>query len=356
MKILQLFGFGDTNTLLTVAFRRLGYECDAIFSNRMFVTQYPHWTKQYPELKEGVYHWNSANLHDPSTLADLYKFVRQYDLLFAHPPAGVYAWNMGVPFVMWDGGSGNFAFPQKWAKMGSRKLTHEIVRRSYQKAKWCFFNDIDVIYNHWHNLDWAHDRYCYMPLPTDTELFRPMHVEPFDRFTAYFPTRQEATNKGIEEILQGWKLFTTDIPDAQLLITKYGSDVPVTEHYIHHYGLEDTVKWVPLLPKPKYAELLNKADVVIDQVKRGVLGGIADQALSCNRPIICYIKHKWYREQLGESPPVASAQTPQQIAKVLQFAHRARRITIPEGRSFIKRHFEYMTVAKKIINILENSL
>jgi hypothetical protein len=108
VRILQLFGLGDTSTLLTVAFRRLGMDCDLLLSNRAFVTQYPTWTKQYPELADGCYTWDKSNTLDPRTIADLYRFVRKYDLIFTHPPGGADAWNFGVPFVMWDGGSGNF--------------------------------------------------------------------------------------------------------------------------------------------------------------------------------------------------------------------------------------------------------
>jgi glycosyltransferase involved in cell wall biosynthesis len=352
VKMLQLFGFGDTNTLLTTAFRKLGYDCDALFSNRAFVTQMPEWTRKHSNLDHGVYHWDSSNLYDPRAVADLYKFVRNYDFLFVHPPGGAYAWNIGRPFVVWDGGSGNIIFDSSKKQRQKDNLTHEIARRSYKKADWIFYNDIDVIYRSFSRMKWKHERYCYMPLPVDTELFRPLPSVPFPTFTAYLPTRQEVHNKGIDIILQGWRLFIQHVPDAQLLIAKFGSDVPITEFLIREYELTNNVMWVPLVKKPKLVELMNKADVVIDQARRGVLGGIADQALSCSKQVICAIHQPWYEEWLGEAPPVFSAWSPEQICKHLL---RVREMNEPnrKGRRFILRHFEYMTVAKKTLKILE---
>lgn len=354
MKILQLFGFGDTNTLLSVAFRRLGYDCDCVFSNRAFVTQFPKWTRKFPELEHGAYHWDSSDLTSFNPLADLYKFVRNYDLLFVHPPGGSYAWTMGKPFVMWDGGSGNIVFDTGTAHRNKERITHEIARRSYKMAKWCFFNDMDVIYRSWAHMRWKHDNFSYAPLPTDTKLFRPMKVEPFDKFTVYLPTRQEVYNKGIDEILQGWKLFTTLVPDAQLIIARFGADVPVTEHLVRLYELEDSVAWVPVVPKPKLAEIMNRADVVIDQLTRGVLGGIADQAMSCGTRVICPTVNEWYEEWLGEAPPTIQAWNPEELAECLLECYDGKhREKERQGRRFIEKHFEFMTVAKKILPILE---
>jgi hypothetical protein len=46
---------------------------------------------------------------------------------------------------------------------------------------------------------------------------------------------------------------------------------------VNKYGIEDSVAWVPVVPKPKLAEIMNRADVVIDQLTRGVLGGVAER-------------------------------------------------------------------------------
>lgn len=355
MKILQLFGLGDTSTLLTVGLRRLGVDCDLLLSNRAFVTQYPSWTKKYPELTDGCYHWDSSNLLDPSTVVDLFKFVRDYDLIFAHPPAGSYAWHMGKPFTIWDGGSGNFILNKKYndSKM-HKQITREVVRRSYKKADWIFFNDINVLYLAWKNISWNHDRYCYMPLPVDTEVFRPMDVEPFPQFTAYMPTRQEVHIKGIEEILKGWKMFVKDVPSAKLAITRYGSDVPVTEHLIDVLGLKESVVWVPLMPKPKFAEMINKVDVVIDQLMLNALGGVSVQSMACEQRVIVGIKQEWYREQLGKNVPIYNAHTAKQVCGQLLHCHYSNDTQYrKEGRKFIKKHFEYNKVAKRVYDVLE---
>jgi glycosyltransferase involved in cell wall biosynthesis len=123
-----------------------------------------------------------------------------------------------------------------------------------------------------------------------------MDVDKFQHFVVYLPTRQEVWIKGIEEILQGFKMFTTVAPDAKLWMTRYGSDVPVTEHLIYKYDLEDYIQWIPLVPKTKFAEIINKAHVVIDQLKLNALGGVADQAMACEQRVIVAIKEEWYKD------------------------------------------------------------
>ena len=355
MKVLQLFGLGDTSTLLTVGLRRLGVDCDLLLSNRAFVTQYPAWTRNYPELAHGCYQWDKSNTLDPQTIADLYKFVRNYDLVFAHPPAGADAWNFDVPYVMWDGGSGNFFMSEKHeGKRVSDQIKHQTVRRSYKKAKWVFFNDINVLYLAWHNVPWAHENYSYMPLPVDTQVFQPMKVEKDNEFIVYMPTRQEVHIKGIDDILQGFKQFTAHAPDARLYITQYGSDIPIVQHLIEVLELEDKVKWVRLVPKTQFAELINRADVVIDQLKLNALGGVSVQAMACEQRVIVAIKPEWYKEQLGEVPPVLNAHTANDVyMRLLECYTKKHHNLKKKGRKFVQKHFEYNKVALKVNNTLK---
>lgn len=358
MRILQLFGLGDTSTLLTVGMRELGMDCDLLLSNRAFVTQYPAWTKKYPQLKHGCYHWDASNMMDYHTVSDLYRFARHYDLIFCHPPAGAYAWSIGRPYVMWDGGSGNFILDSKYeSNRSSDNIEREIVRRSYKNAQHIFFNDINVIYTAWREMPWMHDRYSYIPLPVDTELFRPMQMTRPEHFTAYLPTRNEVRQKGIEQILQGFKQFTEQVPDARLLITRYGSDVPITQYLVEQLQLKDNVQWVPLVPKQQFARLINIADVVIDQLCLGALGGVSVQAMSCGQRVIVNSNETWYREQLYDTPPVLNVRTADDVCRQLLSCttddHQQLR---HDAREFVLNHFSYMSVAYAVLERLRTSI
>lgn len=358
MKVLQLFGLGDTSTLLTVGMRKLGMDCDLLLSNRAFVTQYPAWTRNYPELAHGCYQWDKSNTLDPRTISDLYKFVRRYDLVFAHPPAGADAWNFDVPYVLWDGGSGNFFMSTKHeGSRASDQIKHQTVRRSYKKAKWVFFNDINVIYLAWNNVSWKHERYCYMPLPVDTDVFQPMKQEPDEHFIIYMPTRQEVYIKGIEDILQGFKRFTAHAPDAKLYMTQYGSDVPITQFLIEQLELEPYVKWVHLVPKTQFAQNINRADVVIDQLRLKALGGVAVQAMACEQRVIVAAKEEWYKEQLGEAPPILNANSADDVyMRLLECYTKKHHNLKKRARKYVLKHFEYNKVASKIKNVLETEI
>ena len=352
MRLLNLFGFGDTAILLTRSFRRLGVDCDAMFSSRAFQTQGPKWTKKYPELDHGIYTWDSSNLQDPRPVAQLMKFCRQYDMLIAHPPSSTYAWMTGTPYCTWDGGSGNFTFDSRSISRKRDIYTHEMSRRSYKHAHYNFMNDIDVYYNAWPQMKWHHDRAGYMPLPVDTDLFKPMDTQPNEQFTIYIPTRMEIMNKGLHLILQGLKSFTTEYPHTSIKITRYGSDVPVMEHLIEQLELDDYIEWVPVVPKQTFAQLLNHADVVIDQLSRGAVGGVTWQALACETPAICAVHHPWYTEQLGTKAPILNAWTPDMLAYHLADVYEDRIGHMPM-REYIQEHFHPDNVARKMLHILE---
>ena len=56
---------------------------------------------------------------------------------------------------------------------------------------------------------------------------------------------------------------------------------------------------------------------MIDQLRLNALGGVADQAMSCNQAVIVAINPHWYREQLDEVPPVFNAHTAQEVCDKL---------------------------------------
>jgi glycosyltransferase involved in cell wall biosynthesis len=218
-----------------------------------------------------------------------------------------------------------------------------------------FFNDINVIYTAWHHLSWAHDRYCYIPLPIDTSVFCPMKKQHLsDHFIAYLPTRQEVYIKGIDQILQGFKQFTTIIDDAELWMTRYGSDVPVTDYFIQKYNLQHNIKWLPLIPKQQFAQIINSVDVVIDQLALGGLGGVAVQSMSCAQRVIVNCNDRWYQEQLGAIPPVLNAKNPQQLADTLLECYYTNHKSLKkQAKHFVDAYFEYNTVATKVKERLE---
>lgn len=360
VKVLNLFGLGNTATLLTVGLRRLGVDCDMLVSNRHFKTQYPDWTASYPELEGHAYIWDKSDTIDPRTVVDLLKFCNQYDFVIAQPPAPIYAWMFRTKYAVWDGGSGNFILNTKWqAPQLASRINYETARRGYKNADYIFFNDINVIHQCAKHIKWMPE-YGYMPLPVDTDVFVPMgeiledRVFKDDRFFVYLPTRQEIYWKAIDQILEGFKMFLQDVPDAQLLITKYGSDVPVVDHLINVMEIEDNVHWVPLVPKPRFAELINSVDVVIDQIKLGAIGGVTVQAMSCGQKVIVNARQDWYREALGESPPVVNAKNSSGVYRGLLDVYQGRYNGLGESaKDYIKKHFDYGKIAERVKEKIE---
>jgi len=315
-----------------------------------------------PELEGHAYLWHKQDMNTPQTLADLLRFVRKYDLVHVHAPGANHAWMFDRPYVLWDGGSGNFIMSKTFEppEGTSGKYNHEAGRRGYKKAKYVFYNDINVIYTCARKMPWLRGhKYGYMPLPVDTDVFRPLPREGWaagaywripenKRFTVYHPTRQEWGWKGVDDILKGFKRFTQDVPTALLLITRYGSDVPMTAFMIRHLKLEENVKFVPLLPKQDFARLINAVDVVIDQVKIHSVGGVTVQAMACEKPVIVSANQRWYNEQLGEGIPVVNAKDEDGVYQALLDVYYGKHGELgKDGRRFVERHHDYRVVSRE---------
>jgi hypothetical protein len=365
MKILQLFGLGNTATLLTAGLRQLGVDCDILLSNRHFITQYPKWTSNYPELDGHVYMWDKSDMRDPMTVVDLFKFCRRYDLVSCHPPAAVYAWMFGRPYTMWDGGSANFVMDKKYQSPSyQERLTHESARRGYKDADYVFCNDINVIYQVMKKMSWMHDRYGAMPLPVDTDVFTP-DKEIYDkrksedeRFIAYLPTRQAYIIKGIDSILRGFKQFVEDCcPDALLRITYYGADAKFTAVMCRYLGILENVEFIRLVPKPEFRNLINMSDVVIDQVALGAIGGVTVQSMACEKPVIVNANQRWYNEQYGEGIPVVNARDVEGVYQGLRDVHNGKYGDLGKpARDYVRRNHHYTKIARGVLKVYESIL
>ena len=354
MKLLNLFGLGDTSMLLTVALNRLGIDTDLLLSNKMFKTHLPSWMRDFPELENHTYVWQAEDAMDFQTVLQLGKFCNKYDHIIAHAPGAVYHHLFKKPFSIWDGGSSHFLWNNIRLSIDAIQYDKEAARRGYYRAKHILCNDINVYYE-WlpRNLI---ERATPIPLPVDCDTFKPMiclsKVED-DPFIVYFPTRQISELKGIRPILEGFKQFTEEVPESILLIAKYGRDVPYTRYLIEELKLQDNAKFVDIVPKQEFAAALNYADVIIDQVVLGAIGGVTVQAMACEKPVIVNANQDWYREHY-DLVPIINAKDSEGVYNGLLTAHITHWNGIKElGRKFILKYHEYNKVAERLVEVIE---
>jgi len=343
VRILNLFGLGDTSLLFTEHMNALGEDAYLLLSNRQFTTQYPGWMRKYQHLKDKIMVWDCADLMDPNTLLSLGHYANTFDMVLVHSPGQVYCDLFKVPFCIWDGGNSE----EYWNPHRHYEVSVEGARRAYRHARWTFLNDIDTLYKFGHNFP----RRSFMPLPVDLETFHPVPVPGHDDFIIYFASRQVEVHKHIEAILRGIALFAQQRTDVTLWIANYGNDLPLSKMWVKDLGLGPITQYVPLATKQKFNQMLNMADVVIDQLALGACGGVTWQALASGVPVIVNAYSPWHREQYGELPPVGNARSAEDVAYWLQVYYEFRQ-RAQQRIDFVRRHHDAYKVTERVLEMM----
>lgn len=88
---------------------------------------------------------------------------------------------------------------------------------------------------------------------------------------------------------------------------------PQARDYVRGYG--DTVHFVKPIPHAQIGEFLKEFDVVIGQMRQGILSLMEIEALAAGRPLITAIDWSLY---MDDPPPVVAAGTPDEIVAAVQ--------------------------------------
>jgi hypothetical protein len=76
--------------------------------------------------------------------------------------------------------------------------------------------------------------------------------------------------------------------------------------------------------------------------------------MACEQRVIVAIKEEWYKEQLGDVPPVLVAHTAEDVYFQLTSCYTKTHHNLKKkARKFILKHFEYNKVAHKVNDILQ---
>jgi len=366
MRVIQVYGFGDTPILITHALNRLGIETDMVVTNKQFAGQLPAWTKDY-DITKHIYVHRTEDAIDPMTVVNLTKFINSYDFAIIHQPAGMYGDMIKIPYAVWDGGSGRFLFDQaKHVKRPEVEADKAAARRTYKKAKVILANDIDVLYKLFMPRKFKQAR--YVPLPVDCDLFLPLKI-PHDKFRIYLPSRQNNAIKGTNDMLAGVSQFIhhPSFPmddrnafqdNIQVHMPLFGADSVMIPRALRDHRIDGYTNIVPLYPKPQFAQALQGSDVVIEQLLIGGYGGVAAQAMACGKPVIVNAWRPWYREQLDDEPPILFAKSAFDVAAQLEHVYddlylRDYWHIAKSARTYAVRHHHHMRVGERIKELIE---
>ena len=124
---------------------------------------------------------------------------------------------------------------------------------------------------------------------------------------------------------------------------------PLAGEYIGRYG--SWVKFAPLVPHGKIGPYIQQFDVVVGQMKQGILSLSEIEAMAAGRPVITGIDRGLY---LDDPPPVLDAAGPDEIVAAVErlkaqpgeLARLSR-----EGREWVRRNHSY----QRHLHVLEET-
>ncbi len=172
----------------------------------------------------------------------------------------------------------------------------------------------------------------YLPNPVDVDAIAPEFQAPTQVKKVLVFTRLDPV-KGIDHIFPAAERLTTAV---ELTALNWG---PLAREYVRSYGR--WVRFVSPVPHSEVGAFLQMFDVVIGQMKQGILSLMEIEALAAGRPLITAVDPILYAD---DPPPVIGASGPAEIADAVEELkanpHELERLA-SEGREWVCRNHSY---------------
>lgn len=203
-----------------------------------------------------------------------------------------------------------------------------VTRSVLQRAKKVFY----VTPNLKSYLNGYENKLVYLPNPVDLRGIAagsapPSRVEKGLIFTRLDPV------KGVEQIFPAVEAL------ARLMDVTALDWGPLAPGYFKRYGRH--VRFVPRVPHEEIGPFLQQFDVVIGQMRQGILSLMEIEALAAGRPLVTAVNWDLYRE---DPPPVVHAATPGEIVSAVESMsadHSELARLSREGREWAVRNHSY---------------
>ena len=149
-----------------------------------------------------------------------------------------------------------------------------------------------------------HDKLIYLPNPVQVNEVSP---PPPRRLTRALIFTMLHTRKGVERIFPAAERLSKLL---ELTALDYG---PLAREYAQRYGR--VVRFVGQVPHDEIGPFLEQFDIVIGQMRQGILGLAELEAMAAGRPVITGINLANYPV---DPPPVIAASTPEEIVSAVE--------------------------------------
>jgi glycosyltransferase involved in cell wall biosynthesis len=162
--------------------------------------------------------------------------------------------------------------------------------------------------------------------------------------------------KGAEIMVKGFALFVADSPaPVEIRLVKKGLHVQETMDLVKELGLDRHVTWLEEMTQKQVVEEFAQADVVFDQVGKGMIGMVTMDAMACGRPVIANARPEIVEPILGVKSPVCQASTPEEVSEQLKFLHAnpmERERIGRASRQYVEEYCSSVALAKRCLKKL----
>jgi glycosyltransferase involved in cell wall biosynthesis len=179
----------------------------------------------------------------------------------------------------------------------------------------------------------------FLPNPIDTELFRPVPLEP-NGPDAFIACSLNA-NKGVENILEACQRLIIARPGIRITALAGGEQTKVFDDMAQ-------VTLVAYQPRPKLPALVGRHRVIIGQAHNGAIGMTELEAMACGRPVV---SHFVYDDAYDEPPPLMRAHSGEEITTaVLELLddEAGARERGCASRAWIERNHDVREIAERV--------
>jgi glycosyltransferase involved in cell wall biosynthesis len=211
------------------------------------------------------------------------------------------------------------------------------------------------------------ERATFIPHPIDETKYTPgpstfrSELEAEDAHPIVLaPARQDWREKRNDVMVRALgELVRGEFPSARLLLGEWGADLEATSALVQELGVAANVRWIPPVPKLRLIELYRAADVVLDQFALGTFGGIAPEAMACERPVVMAFDRALHEWCFPEQPPIVDARDERTLADALRRLARdplERERLGRAGRDWVERNHGWRLVAGRQVAVYEEVL
>lgn len=245
-------------------------------------------------------------------------------------------------YLGWAGILGKYPYFLHCHGTDVRRNLHEwyqrpFVVRSLRRAKRVFFSTPDLAE---HVLPVRADA-VWLPNPINTELFRPGSISEDDRRRRPRVLFISALSriKGVERAFQVMDLLHKQVPEVEIAVMGFGDQLSRYEQW----------PGITVLPRVSYEDmprLIRSCDVVVGQLRLGILSMSEAEAMACGRPVVGEFR---YPEIYAEPPPILTGETPEELAGLvihLLDDSDAREDVGRNSREWVTKYHDYRRVAR----------